>query len=261
MVKKAITFTSDPGHELPHLKTTPPPAGDNAPPPDPFEVRVKAIDDLYGEAKLWMDGQPVADQDMADGVANLIKLLRKERDGAEEDKKAETRPHLDIVNAIRGKWKPYETKCERAIDSCKRALLPWSQKLRDEQEMIRRAAEQAAAIAIAKRQQAEATANPVVLEEMEAVAEMQAVEMDARQTLDQARKLNPGSGSKELGRAVSIRQKPVPVIIDRKACMTHYWQTRKEEVCQFLLTLAIEDIRLKRPCPPGIRIDMVDTIA
>jgi hypothetical protein len=237
----------------------------NPPEPTPFELSAKSIDDLRGEALLWLDGADVETQDQADGIANLIRMFRSERDTADERRKAINEPWRALIRENDGRWKPYTDACDISIDTLKRALLPWSQKLRDEQRAIREAAEQAMRLAEDERRLAAATANPVILADMQALAETESVALRARAEAQDARSARPVSGTAGLpGKRVGLRQKPVPVITDRKACMTHYWSARKEEVVAFLLTLANEDVRLRKHVDnpiPGVRVDMVDIIA
>ena len=51
--------------------------GDNAPPPSPFEIAEKAVNDIYDEVVLWLDGKPIDSQELADGVGNLLAEIRK----------------------------------------------------------------------------------------------------------------------------------------------------------------------------------------
>jgi hypothetical protein len=240
--------------------------GDNHPPePTPFEQSAKAIDDLRDEARLWLDRAAIENQDQADGIANLIRLFRLERDQADDRRKAINEPWRALIKENDGRWKPYTDACEATIDVLKRALLPWSQKLRDEQRMIKEAAELAARVAEEERQRAIAAANPVVLADMETVGEFAAIAMEAAAVAQDARNAKPVSGTAGMpGKRVGLRQKLVPTIVDRKACMTHYWSTRREEVVAFLLTLANEDVRLRRHVEnpiPGVRVDMIDIVS
>lgn len=244
----------------------PPPAGHNHPPePTPFEISAKAIDDLRGEAVLWLDGAAIENQDQADGIANLIRLFRAEDTAADDRRKAINEPWRKLIRENDERWKPYQLTCQTAIDTLKRSLLPWSQKLRDEQRMIKEAADLAARNAEAERQMVAAAANSVVLEDMQAVAETEAVALHARAEAADAAKARPVSGTAGMpGKRVGLRQKPTPVIVDAREVMKHYWMTRRPEVTAFLLTLAIEDVRLRKHVDnpiPGIRVDMVDIIA
>ena len=68
--------------------------GANMPPPDappqdapakadgrPYEAIKAHIDDLYGEAKNWLDGAPIATAAQADEVARLLDLMRQAHKG------------------------------------------------------------------------------------------------------------------------------------------------------------------------------------
>lgn len=45
--------------------------GNNPPEPTPFELSKQAIEDLYEEARQWLDGDPVSTQAQADALNTL----------------------------------------------------------------------------------------------------------------------------------------------------------------------------------------------
>ena len=49
--------------------------GHNSPPLTPFEIVSKKIDDLYGEAKLWLDGSVVDSENFAEGATEALRAL------------------------------------------------------------------------------------------------------------------------------------------------------------------------------------------
>lgn len=42
----------------------------------PFELSKETIEDLYSEAKNWLDGEPVATQEQADEIQKLLRMIQ-----------------------------------------------------------------------------------------------------------------------------------------------------------------------------------------
>ena len=64
-------------------------------PPTEFEVCKKTIQDLYEEAKLWLDGEPVETQEQADALNTLESRIREAAKDAEANRKKEAKPFDD----------------------------------------------------------------------------------------------------------------------------------------------------------------------
>ena len=95
---------------------TAPGIGHNQPPP--HIAAFQEIDDLYGEARNWADGEPIADQEMHDAVTTLYDKLSEAGKRADELRKEEKRPHDEAAKAVQAKYKPVLTK----VDNGKSAL-------------------------------------------------------------------------------------------------------------------------------------------
>jgi hypothetical protein len=136
--------------------------GHNHPPPDeltPFEVAAKAVHDIYDETVLWLDGQKITTQLLADGVANLLGEIRKAEALADATRKAEKAPLDAAIAEVQARYAPLigNTKSGGkgltlvAMDACRKALQPFldaeDQRLRDEAQAKREAAIEAAAAA------------------------------------------------------------------------------------------------------------------
>ena len=67
-------------------------------PPSPFEEIKTRIEDLYGEAKQWLDGEPVTTQDQANALNTLENRIREAAKEAEALRKGEVKP-LDDAKA------------------------------------------------------------------------------------------------------------------------------------------------------------------
>lgn len=122
----------------------------NMPPDVAFS---SAIDDLYDEAKHWLDGQLLASQAQADAVGQLMAQVRTIRKDADTERKVEKKPHDDAAKAVQEKWLPILSKADRVIEAAQRPLTDWL--ARQEAERL---AQEAAARAEADRLAQEAAA-------------------------------------------------------------------------------------------------------
>jgi polyhydroxyalkanoate synthesis regulator phasin len=104
--------------------------GDNNP-PSPFDEIKSRIDDLYNEAKLWLDGEPVTTQEQANALNTLENRIREAAKEAETLRKSEVKP-LDEAkaeiqerfNALIGETKTVTGKTVMAISTIKSFLKP-----------------------------------------------------------------------------------------------------------------------------------------
>ena len=146
--------------------------GHNQPPePTPFELIQNGVNDLYDEAKLWLDGEPITTEKQASSLAVLgdnIKEIAKE---AEALRVAERKPHLEANKAIQAIYLPLLDKAEKALAVLDEALKPFmvakqqaqdeaAKKAREEADQKQREAEEAIRAApvdnLAEREAAEA---------------------------------------------------------------------------------------------------------
>ncbi|NIA72449.1 hypothetical protein HBA54_28070 [Pelagibius litoralis] len=171
--------------------------GNNPPEPLPFEAISQRIDGLYDEAKNWLDGDPVTSQEMADGLNLLIDMIRKAEKEADELRKAENKPYDDGKAEVQaryapliGKTKAVKGKTVLALESAKKALTPWLEKLEAEK---REAEAKAQAEAEAKRRAAE-----------EAFKASQVTDLAAR---EEAERLNEVANKAEIAARVAAKDK------------------------------------------------------
>jgi hypothetical protein len=126
-------------------------------PPDDFAERkataLKAIDDLYDEAVNWCDGEPIASEEMHDGVTKLYDGLTAAAKLADCLRVEEKKPLDDKVAAIQAEFNPYIQKDRGKVDKAKKSLSElltvWRKKVADEKAAI--AAKIAAEAAEARR--------------------------------------------------------------------------------------------------------------
>lgn len=203
----------------------------------PFELAKERIEDLYEEAKNWLDGEPIGSQGQADMVQKLLRDIQAAEKEADDARKAEAKPHDDAKAAIQerynvliGKTKTVTGLSVLAIDACKKALAPWLIKLDEEnQRKAEEARKEAEAKAAAAR---EAMQQRQSLEDAERA---EALVREAKQAEADARKAgNAKASAKGEGRAVSLRDKYTPEITDYTAFARHVWTAHRSDMEQFL---------------------------
>ena len=79
--------------------------GGNQPPTD-FDAVKREIEDLFGEAINFADGEPIADQGMHDAIEKLYDALHEAGKRADEMRKAEKRPLDEAIDAIQSRYNP-----------------------------------------------------------------------------------------------------------------------------------------------------------
>lgn len=218
--------------------------GHNQPPePTPFDAHKANIDDLYDEAKGWLDGEPIASQGQADKVGLLLGLIREAEKAADAERVKE-KAHLDEqIKEIQERYAPLiaDTKTTKgktvlAAEACKAALAPWLKKLEDEQKaaaLLARQQAQAAADAAAEAIRAAPVENLTARQDAEAlVTQAKAAEKVAARA-EKARPQTAGHG-----RAVTLRSVWSAVMTDETEAARGFWLTHRAECVAFYQGLA-----------------------
>ena len=232
-------------------------ANSNAP-TDPFDTHKADIEDLYDEAKNWLDGQAIENAGQADDVASLIDRLTKAWKAADDARDIEKRPHMEAANAVQAKYKPILAKATTAKDVAKKAQATWLKKLRDEQAAIaRKAAEEAEAAAkaaIDAVQAANEAGDLSAREEAEAMVEQA---KDLIHDAKVAEKAKPQAKSQFGARAMGLRSIWTPTLTDGVLAMRHYWliPDRRAEIEALMLDMARKDVRAGSRAIPGFEIN------
>ncbi len=228
-------------------------AGNNNP-PEPmtaFDAVEINIIDLYEEAKLWLEGEPVTTQDQADALNTLMSRIKDAAKAAEDQRTVEKKPHDDAIDEIQGRYNPLIAgffsknktagKATMAMDAAKKALAPYLIKLdRKQQEAARLAREEADRL---QREAMEAmrardAANLTQREDAERLAqEAKAAEQAA------SRAENTKAHAKGEGRATGLRTVYRAVMADRKAAAAWVWVDHNEELMIFIQELADRAVR------------------
>jgi hypothetical protein len=228
--------------------------GGNGPPePTPFERAEETVTDLYDEAKLWLDGAKVDNQDLADGIANLLNFLRSAEKQADTARTEEKAPHLEAGRAVDAKYKPLLDMTKRATDACKKALAPWLVELENKR----------AAAAQKAREEAEEKARIA----QEALRSTDAANLEARAQaealVDEAKKANRTASRIEnntskvggaVGRAVSLRTHYAAEVTDANAFTRFIWLNYRADMAEFLGGFAKQLVDAGKRDLPGVTV-------
>lgn len=224
--------------------------GSNRPPIEmtAFDAVKIHIEDLYEEAKQWVDGTPVETQDQADAVNTLKATIKDAIKAAEEARVKEIAPHKakvdeiqDRFNELIGKNKTVTGIAVKAEEACNAALRPFLLELERQQNEAARAAREEAA-----RKQAEAmeamrqrdTANLAQREEAERLVK------EAKAAEDAARKAEGAKAhAKGDGRATGLRTVHRAIMADKKDAAAWVWVYHNDELMEFVQNLADKAVR------------------
>lgn len=225
-------------------------------PPDPFEAMSIHVDALFETAQGFLDGEPIANQQTADTVSLLIDEARKARKDAEEMRKTEAKPFDDGKAAVQAKWTPItdekKGRCALIIDTAKRALVPWLEKLDAEKREAERIAREASAKLAQEAQDAlKAASTDLAAREVaeSAIEAAQRAERDAnRASKDKAHAVG---GS----RAIGLRSFWFPVLNDPAAALKHYRVAQPAALKAWLIEQAEKDVRTGSRAIPGFSIE------
>lgn len=227
--------------------------GGNNPPPSPFETAEAAVERIYGEAVLWMDGATVDNADLADGINGLIVELGKAKKLADETRKIEKKPHDDASKAVQALYMPLIEKCDLAVAACKKALEPWLKKLADEIEAEAKVAREEAE---AKRLAAEAAIRARDTTNLAETAAAEALVKAAKKAdaiANKAERTTATAGG-AMGRATGLRTTYTPVMTDPVLAARHYWAAERQEMLDTLQRLADADVRGGKRTIPGFDV-------
>lgn len=219
-------------------------AGGNNPPLSPYEAVAKTIDDLYAECGLWLDGAVVDSQSLADGIGNLIALLRAAATKADAARIAEKKPLDEQIEEIQSRYnlligdtKKVKGKAIRAIEACKAALQPWLDAERRRIDAEARKAREEAEAATRRAQEAIRAADAANLAEREKAEELIQEAKRADAVATKASKQTAMAGG-QFGRSVSLRTEWVTEITDARAFARYVWSEHHDEIASILPEIA-----------------------
>ena len=220
----------------------------NPPSPTLFEGVKQEITDLYGEAKLWLDGAKVEDQSQADAINTLKDRIKKAMKLAEEARQAEIKPLQDTVNEIQARYNELIGKNKtvtglgvKAEEACNAALKHYLLELdRAQREAARIAKEEAdrkhveAAEAMRQRD----VSNLAGMEEAERLVKEAKAAEEASRRADGAK-----AHAKGEGRATGLRTVYRAVMADEREAAAWVWNDRREELLLFVQDQADKAVR------------------
>lgn len=234
--------------------------GHNNPPLSTFDLAKQKIEDLYSEAKNWLDGEAIANQGQADEIQKLMRLIQAAEKEADEARKEEAKPHDDAkaeiqerYNTLIGKTKTVTGLTVRAIDACKKALAPWLIKIEEENrrkaEEARKEAEEKQRIAMEAMRQRDGI-------DLEASERAEALVREAKQAEADARHAaNAKASAKGEGRAVTLRDYYTPEITSMTDFARHVWTAHRSDMEDFLNVMAAKIVASgARSGIPGVTV-------
>ncbi len=211
------------------------------------------IDDLFDEAKGFIDGEPIANEGQAEAVAKLLSAIRQARNAADESRKAEKKPHDDAAKAVQTAYAPLLAKCDLAAGACKDTLTPWQVKKEAEQRAIAQAAEDKAERLriLALEAATEARGGGDLQSRADAEDALKAAEIASKEVgkLSKAKPLIAGGA-----RAVTLIDIWTPEITDRRAALSHYMTVQPDALTEWLMDQAKRDVAAGSRTIPGFTI-------
>lgn len=232
--------------------------GDNNPPAGYEAVKIK-IEDLYDEAKLWLDGAVVDNEDLAKGINNLRNLLKGAGAEAEKIRVAEKEPFLEGGRAVDAKFRPLSEKVKRADEACASALKPWllakENERKDEAERLRVEADQAAAAA--RSAHIAASGNIAGLQQAEGLIK----EAKAAERVAQRAETSTATVASDFGRSAKLKTIYSPVLLNFQAALDHYVTTRPSDVKALLESMAEIDVKAGIHKIPGFVVSEEKKVA
>lgn len=211
--------------------------GDNNPPEQtPFEQISDTINDLYTEAKHWLDGDPVASQDQADAINTLINLVKDAAVEADELRKTENAPFDEGKAEVQARYAPLIAKTKgtkgktvMALEAAKAALTPWLEKLDAQKRETERAAREEADAAQKAAEEAFQNSQVDDLAAREAAEKLAEVAKRANATAAAAEK-DKAHAKGGTGRATGLRTTYRAEITDMTEFARWYWANRQSEM-------------------------------
>lgn len=228
----------------------------NPPVPTPYEAIKVHCEDLYMEAKHWLDGGAITSDAEAEAVEKLKTEALKAFNTADDARVTENKPFDDGKTAVQAKYAPLigNTKAGKAgkgtmvrlQETCKAALEPWrKKKLAEAEAAAELARQEAAKIAAAAAAAVQAAGSN--LESREAAEELVAqAGFLAREAGRAERATTTGTGLTTYYEAV---------ITDRREAVLHYMKERPDEFVALVQRLADLDVREGKRTIPGFTVN------
>ena len=231
--------------------------GHNKPPEmTAFEALSANIDDLFDEAKLWMDGEPVTTQQQADALNTLETRIRDAATAAEKERKSEAKPFDDGKKAVQDRYNPLiqkgKGKTDQAISCIKSALKPYLIELdriqREQADKARALAEQKQREAMEAMQNRDAANLEQSIEAERLVQDAKAAELAANRADKQK------AHAKGEGRATALRTVWRAKMTDKREAAKWAMNTHTDDFIAFIQDKADKAVRAGGRSIPGFNI-------
>lgn len=229
--------------------------GHNNPPPEvAFSL---AIDDLYEEARNFIDGSEIASQGEADAIGKIVASLKKIAKDADAARSDEKRPHDEAGKAVQAKWKPLLEKAERAVKAAQAPLTGYLAKL--EAQRILEAERLAEDARKADEQAQAAVRNVASLDDAERAEEL----LKEANKLAAAAKRTDKAKSHVQGvdRAIGLRTYWNATVTDFSALLRYVKEARPDDLKTMLADYAAAQVRGGARHIPGVVIEQERKVA
>lgn len=220
-------------------------------PADPAALFQEEVDDLLLEARNYLDGEPIANEEQARAVSSILNRLRRIAKDADEARKVEKKPHDDAVKSVQTKWLPIIDGANLASDVAKQALAPWLRSIEEQQRAEAEAARiEADRLArVAAEAYAGSSGNLTARADAERLIKIAiAAEKDAAHAGKQKAHALGGE------RAIGLVDVFTPVLIDPIEALKYYRAHQGEALKEWLLDQACKDVRGGARSIPGFEI-------
>lgn len=227
--------------------------------PSPFDAVRINIEDLFTQAKGFLDGEPVTSQAVADEIGALLAEIRQAEKAADEARKLENKPFDDGKAEVQERYLPLignttrvKGKTVLASEACKAALAPFLKAQDDakrEAEKVARQQAEAAQAAAAEAHKAAATDNLEAKEAAEAlITQAKQAEAAAKRAENDRAHVTGGA------RATALRTVWRADMVDPHLAAAHYWRTNPTAFNAVLQKLAEDDVRAGKRTIPGFDV-------
>lgn len=220
-------------------------------PAEPSVLFGEEIEDLLLEARNWLDGEPITNEQQADAVSSLLNRLRRVAKDADEARKVEKKPHDEAAKAVQARWTPIISKADLAASTAKQALAPYLRAIEQQQRTEAEAArlEAGRLTEMARQAHQGASGNLGATEDAERLLKAAAAaEKDAVRAGKQKAHSTGGE------RAVGLRSVWSAALTDSCEALKHYRATKPDQLKAFLLSEAEKDVRAGARSIPGFTI-------
>lgn len=221
-------------------------------PADPFALFSESIEDLLIEADNYLDGKAIETDEQEQAVASILTRLRREANGADDQRKVEKKPHDDAAKAVQTKWQPLLAKADMAVTAAKSALTKYLLKKQEVQRAAAEALQQEAREAAAAAARLAQDAEPDNLAAQRHLRAQQEVAASLTKDAAKASKVRAQATGGE--RAVGLRTSWRAEITDPVAFGKWLWANRNADYLKWLEGVAQRESRHGDRSIPGVAV-------